>query len=364
MNKKPCLLFVGPMQLPIPSEKGAVEEIIWQTAKRLKTNYSVYIFNPVERNILSMTLKTTVLLMHKLSTCIIHSHNLFASIMLTQRKLKWRHIITLHYPPNIAKSEIRKKLVLVLLKYLASHRTIITVPSWHIKNYLLTAGLRNVVFIPNGVDTLLFSPAKRSEEFREKFLGDKELLLVSVGRIHPEKNQLTLVKAIKDLIYNYYINNFRLILIGPRSGTHIKSKESLYYRILIDYIKKYKLEHYIIFLELPRREQVAQVLASSDLYIHPSIVEAAPLAVLEAMASKLPIIAFDLPFYKYYLINLYNSLLIPINRRFLTSAILMLIEDNVLRTKIAENSYNMAAQHFSWDNVAQQYSLLYEILQQ
>ena len=364
MNKKPCLLFVGPMQLPIPSEKGAVEEIIWQIAKRLKTNYSVFIFNPVERNILYMTLKTTVLLMHKLSTCIIHSHNLFASIMLTQRKLKWRHVITLHYPPNIAKSEIRKKLLLALLKYLTSHGTIITVPSWHIKNYLLTVGLRNVVFIPNGVDTLLFSPAKRSEELREKLLGDKELLLVNVGRIHPEKNQLTLVKAIKDLVYNYHINNFKLLLIGPRSGTFKKSGENMYYRILIDFIKKYKLEHYVAFLELPRRKQVAQVLASSDLYIHPSIVEvAAPLAVLEAMASKLPIIAFDLPFYKYYLINLYNSLLVSVNYKLLTSAILMLIEDNVLRKKLAENSYSMATQHFSWDNIVRQYSLLYEILQ-
>ena len=362
MNKKPCLLFVGPMQLPIPSEKGAVEEIIWQTAKRLKTNYSVFIFNPVERNILSMTLKTTVLLMHKLS-CIIHSHNLFASIMLTQRKLKWRHIITLHYPPNIAKSEIRKKLLLTLLKYLTSRGTIITVPSWYIKNYLLNVGLRNVVFIPNGVDTLLFSPTKRSEELREKLLGDKELLLVSVGRIHTEKNQLTLVKAIKDLVYNYHIKNFKLLLIGSRSGTYKKSGESMYYRILIDFIKKHELEQYVIFLEFPRRREVAQVLASSDLYIHPSIVEAAPLAVLEAMASKLPIIAFDLPFYKYYLVNLYNSLLVPINYKFLAGAVLMLIEDNVLRKKIAENSYSMATQHFSWDNIARQYSLLYEILQ-
>jgi glycosyltransferase involved in cell wall biosynthesis len=364
MNKKPCLLFVGPMQLPIPSEKGAVEEIIWQTAKRLKTNYSVFIFNPIERNILSMTLKTTVLLMHKLSTCIIHSHNLFASIMLTQRKLKWRHIITLHYPPNIAKSEIRKKLFLALLKYLTSRGAIITVPSWHIKNYLLTVGLRNVVFIPNGVDTLLFSPTKRSEELREKLLGDKELLLVSVGRIHPEKNQLTLVKAIKDLVYNYHIKNFKLLLIGPRSGTFKKSGDNMYYRILIDFIKKHELEHYVIFLDLPRRE-VAQVLASSDLYIHPSIVEAAaPLAVLEAMASKLPIIAFDLPFYKYYLINSYNSLLVPkVNYKLLASAVLMPMEDDVLRKKMAENSYSMATQHFSWDNIVRQYSLLYEILQ-
>jgi len=138
----------------------------------------------------------------------------------------------------------------------------------------------------------------------------------------------------------------------------------MYYRILIDFIKKYKLEHYVAFLELPRRKQVAQVLASSDLYIHPSIVEvAAPLAVLEAMASKLPIIAFDLPFYKYYLINLYNSLLVSVNYKLLTSAILMLIEDNVLRKKLAENSYSMATQHFSWDNIVRQYSLLYEILQ-
>ena len=172
------------------------------------------------------------------------------------------------------------------------------------------------------------------------------------------------MKAIKDLAYKYHIKNFKLLLIGPRSGTFKKSEENMYYRILIDFIKKHKLEHYVIFLDLPRREQVAQVLASSDLYIHPSIVEAAPLAVLEAMASKLPIIAFDLPFYKNYLINTYNSLLVPkVNHKLLASAILMLMEDDVLRKKIAENGYSMATRHFSWDNIARQYSLLYEILQ-
>jgi len=364
MNKKPCLLFVGPMQLPIPSEKGAVEEIIWQSAKRLKTKFSVYVYNPVEISILGIMMKTTVFVAHKLSTCIIHSHNLYASIILAHRKLMWRHIITLHYPPNIAKSEMRKEFFLELLKYLASLGTVITVPSWYLKSYLLSKGLRNVVFIPNGVDTLLFSPTKRSEELRDKLLGDKELLLVSVGRIHPDKNQLTLVKAIKDLVYDYHIKNFKLLLIGPHSGTFKKSGENMCYRILIDFIKKHKLEHYVIFLDLPTRREVAQVLASSDLYIHPSIVEAAPLAVLEAMASKLPIIAFDLPFYKYYLINSYNSLLVPkVDYKLLASAILMLMEDDVLRKKMAENSYSMATQHFSWDSIVRQYSLLYEILQ-
>jgi hypothetical protein len=36
MNKKPSFLFVELMQLSIPYEKGTVEEIIWQTDKRLK----------------------------------------------------------------------------------------------------------------------------------------------------------------------------------------------------------------------------------------------------------------------------------------------------------------------------------------
>jgi len=60
MNKKPSFLFVELMQLSIPYEKGTVEEIIWQTDKRLKA-ITQYIFNLVKRNILGMTLKPTVL---------------------------------------------------------------------------------------------------------------------------------------------------------------------------------------------------------------------------------------------------------------------------------------------------------------
>ena len=40
------VIFLGPMRIPIPSEKGAVEDIIWQLAKRLPEE-RVWIFNPI-----------------------------------------------------------------------------------------------------------------------------------------------------------------------------------------------------------------------------------------------------------------------------------------------------------------------------
>ncbi|MEM4589497.1 MAG: hypothetical protein QXL73_05845 [Thermoplasmata archaeon] len=46
------IIFIAPMNMPIPSEKGAIEEIIWQTAKRLKRKYDVQIYNPLANSII------------------------------------------------------------------------------------------------------------------------------------------------------------------------------------------------------------------------------------------------------------------------------------------------------------------------
>ena len=44
-------------------------------------------------------------------------------------------------------------------------------------------GIRRVAFIPNGADTSMFSPAKRSEELRESLLEGKDILIVNIGRL-------------------------------------------------------------------------------------------------------------------------------------------------------------------------------------
>jgi glycosyltransferase involved in cell wall biosynthesis len=350
------------MELSIPNQMGAVEEIIWQLSIKLKNYTEVYVYNPIPSNDLQKFIMGLKFLTHEsyCNNCIIHSHNLYASLSISLNNRGFKHILTLHYPPNITKSKQRRKIYSYILKYLDNAGTIITAPSLYIKELLKGMGIQRAIFIPNGVDTTTFNPSKRSDELREKLLEGKDALIVNVGRIHPDKNQLALLVALNKLVNYYGYRNVKLALIGPTSGVFTRSGENPYYRLLVEYIEKNNLRPYVTFMELPRKEEVVRVLASSDIYVHASKVEAAPLALLEAMASKLPIIAFDLPFYKGYIVNNMNALLAPpfdVNK--LTSCLFTLINDISLRKKLAENTFRLAKK-FSWDSLQFLYLDLYK----
>jgi glycosyltransferase involved in cell wall biosynthesis len=354
------ILYLAPMELPVPSEKGAVEEIIWQLSRRMKKIADVYIYNPISINNFHKFAKGLKLFTYKSNhECIIHSHNLYASLALSLNNTRLKHLLALHYPPCITKSEQRRKIYRIILKYLDTSGTLITAPSLYITKEIESWNISRAIFIPNGVDTTIFNPLKRSEELREKILEGKDTLIVNVGRIHPDKNQLALIMAIDKLVNYYGYKNIKLVLVGPTSGAYGKAKENSYFRLLTRYINNHKLKPYVSFIELPRRE-VATLLASSDIYVHPSKVEAAPLAILEALASKLPVVAFDLPYYKGYLINGLNSILVPNNISCLANSLRILLEDHNLELRISQNAYNIATKYFSWDFVSQFYERLYQ----
>jgi glycosyltransferase involved in cell wall biosynthesis len=358
------LIFIAPMELPIPAEKGAVEEIIWQLSQRLKSTYEVNIFNPIVYSPWGKAIRSLKILLTRCrEVCIVHSHNLYASTIISFYNLKFKHILTLHYPPTVAKSEGRRRLLESILRYLDSLGTIITIPSLYLRGVLREIGVGKAVFMPNGVDTTMFNPSRRSEELRETLLEGREALIVSVGRIHPDKNQLALLMALKRLVYNYNIKSARLLLIGPTTGVYKGRIKENYYKLLIEYVDKYDLKQYVKFMELGRRD-VARVLASSDIYVHPSKVEvAAPLATLEAMASKLPVVAFDLPYYEGYLVNGVNSILLPVNNvDFLVETLYILLNDRSLALKLSQNAYETAINYFSWDVLSKKYLDFYATL--
>jgi glycosyltransferase involved in cell wall biosynthesis len=273
-------------------------------------------------------------------------------------------VLTLHYPPLIARSKERRRLLENALRYFDKVGTVITAPSLYVRDELRKIGLNRVIFLPNGVDTTLFSPSKRSEELREMLLEGRDILIVNVGRIHPDKNQLALLMALKKLIYEHNCKSIKLLMIGPITGSFRgESRENPYYKLLVEYMNKHDLKQYVKFMELPRRVDVAKMLASSDIYVHPSKVEAAPLAILEAMTSKLPIVAFDLPYYKGYLINGVNSILLPLNNvNLLAETLYMLLNDRSLAVRISRNAYEIAVNYFSWDVLARKYLYFYNTL--
>jgi len=108
---------------------------------------------------------------------------------------------------------------------------------------------------------------------------------------------------------------------------------------------------------------VADVFASADIFVLPSIFEGTPLTLMEAMWSGLPIVSTDTCGMHDVLRHEDNGLLIPIRApERLAQELERLLDDPGLRAKLGRNARSEAIQRYTWRKSAQTVREAYESL--
>jgi 1,4-alpha-glucan branching enzyme len=135
--------------------------------------------------------------------------------------------------------------------------------------------------IHNGVDTKKFQPADDKRKAKQEFgLNPDDIAIVSVGRLYARKGLFTLIESMPAVTKRF-----------PKAKFIISGKgQSDEMRKLNIHAEKLGVKDSIVFTgytpdkKLPRLYQAADVFAFSTFYEHH------PFAVLEAMASGLPVV--------------------------------------------------------------------------
>jgi glycosyltransferase involved in cell wall biosynthesis len=149
------------------------------------------------------------------------------------------------------------------------------VPSHHTRSLLVGARANpdKMVVWPRGVDTDLFTPAKRSRALRDSWhVSDNRPAILYVGRVSREKG-LALLPAIRDRLHAIGVEH-RLVIVGQGPMTTALKAQ------LPD----------ALFTGVLSRTQVAEAFASADAFIFPSRTDTAGNVVLEAQASGMPVV--------------------------------------------------------------------------
>ena len=156
------------------------------------------------------------------------------------------------------------------LKNLYNRCDRVYVPSKPIMNELFEHGLNKIEFLPHGVDTNMFNPKFKSDDWKNELgLGNKITLLFA-GRLVWEKDLLTLAKVYKVLTSKHHNAAFVLAGDGPiRKELEVMMPDA-------------------VFLGNLSGDKLSTAYASSDIFIFPSTTETFGNVVLEAMASGLP----------------------------------------------------------------------------
>jgi glycosyltransferase involved in cell wall biosynthesis len=104
-------------------------------------------------------------------------------------------------------------------------------------------------------------------------------------------------------------------------------------------------------------------LNTSDIFILPSYTEGLPISMLEAMASRLPLVVTPVGAISEIVENEVNGFIIPVgDYKALAEKILILANDNDLRKRIGENNFRKMQQKYDIKLIIKKLEGLYESL--
>lgn len=202
-----------------------------------------------------------------------------------------------------------------------------------------------VEYIPNGVDMERFKAA-RENDFREIHHIDQDAdLILCVSRIDYQKNQIKLIELLN--VLNQRRENAHVVLIGP----------------IISESYKRKLDKRIIELQLEKKVTIIPGLKvtdpelinaynAADFFILPSAHEPFGIVVLEAWASRLPVIVHKVGGLQHLVKD--NSTGLFYTQNSLDDLVdkFYKMRDSVgTRVKIIQNSYLEVSQKYSWSSI-------------
>jgi glycosyltransferase involved in cell wall biosynthesis len=200
-----------------------------------------------------------------------------------------------------------------------------------------------IEIIPNGVRHIpVDRPALRSE----LGLRAADRLLVAVGNLYPVKGHRHLIDAVALLAPHH--PSLHVAICGRGDLEHA----------LIDQARELGIAGRVHLLGL--RSDIANVLASADIFVHPSLSEGLPLALLEAMFAARPIVATGVGEVGAVLTNGAGIVVPPGSAPALAFAINRLLGRPELARAMAQKAYRKACDEYDVSRMVGRYRSIYE----
>lgn len=186
----------------------------------------------------------------------------------------------------------------------------------------------SVSVIPNGVDLRRFKPPASRQRSNAR--------IIYVGRLIANKGPDIALSAFREV--HREMSDATLLMVGD--GPMRKRLEN--------YARSNHITHSVEFLGL--REDVADLMRQSEVFVRPSFVEGMPLTVLEAMACGLPVVASNVGGVSEIVQNGETGLVVPPGSvASVASALLRLLGDETLSRKMGEAGRTRVMKRHSWE---------------
>ena len=206
--------------------------------------------------------------------------------------------------------------------------------------------------VHNGVDINKFKPTADKRKVKEE-LGFKadDLAILSVGRLYARKGLFTLIESMPQVTKRF--SNAKFIISGKGQSNEMKK--------LVAHAEKLGVKNNLIFTgyypdkKLPKLYQAADVFAFSTFYEHH------PFAVLEALATGLPVVTTNVGGIPETIESGKNGFLVaPFSKKQLADRILYLLEHPAEAAEMGFLARRTIEERFDWRIVVKKVLKVYD----
>ena len=235
--------------------------------------------------------------------------------------------------------------------------SILTSISETVKDEYLKLGLTNkkTPIVPNGcnVDRIKKYKFNKEQTLKRLNIPTNRSIILTIGRNHPKKGFMNIVSIIKYLLKMR--DDFIWVLVGKDNET---IAESIKNEGLQDYfmlIPELGLDQNI---NMPSDETI-EIYMLADILCFPTIVEAFPLVLLEAMAAGLPIATTNAPGARDSITNMKNGLISEVKDNVsMAKNINLILKDSEIRKQLISNGL-IFIKDYEWVSVSRSYVNVY-----
>ena len=237
--------------------------------------------------------------------------------------------------------------------FLETRRKIIVV-SEPLRKTLIKAGVgeRKIELIYNGIDVDKFTPFFNIKRARK--LNQNKVFIGTAGRLSKEKGHDILLRSIAEIIRLRRDLILKVIIYGK--GIEKENLELLKTNL--------RLEKIVEFSGF--KENIGEALSKLDIFVLPSFIEGFPMALLEAGAVGLPVVASEVGGIPEMVRHGKDGFLTPVGSvEGMAKAIIRLVDSPNLRVEMGASFYKRVSDNFGLDRMVEKTIKLYkEIMDQ
>ncbi|WP_313339840.1 glycosyltransferase family 1 protein [Sedimentibacter sp.] len=244
--------------------------------------------------------------------------------------------------------EIFKQPIWDYMKWFHNQNNITLCPSNEAQKLLNKNGINKTSLFSRGIDSHKFNPSYRNVKLRKELGIENKTTFLYVGRVATEKDMDILNESYRLIREKHH--NTALIITGE--GPYLEECKEMF-------------PEDTIYTGFKKGHELAEIYASSDMFVCPSSTETFGNVVLEAMASGLAVIGADAGGIKEIISHKQNGLKFKAkDSNELTNCMQELIENKSLRNYVKSNGLKFA-QNRTWERIIDNLYVIYcEILKE